>query len=653
MSEIAYKARFNADGSMSKTVAGVNRGMQQFRNELRGASRDAAASRRGINGLNASLGKTNQLMRRAALAVGAYLGLREIANALKYGAALGDAREQAEGLLRAQRTTVDAVMPRLRAATRGMVADRELLQLSAQGLTGGVGVKDLELLGRAASAYSNRTGQSIGEAFKTLQEGLVKGSRGALAAVGLNADALEGLDIRSKVNVFRRELGRLADAFPADSVVDKYERLTTTLTNIRDRFAEAFVENPQFLEFLDKVNAYFSSERVTAWADSISRALNTLTLRGFLQRLELELSKFLRTPAGRIVAGLTGAGLGARLGGTAGAMIGGSRLAFGGWGALAGAGIALATGQTYDPLGKVFESVRDEYLKTRGASPSVESLAKKFSPEYLLALRDEASQRKAPLDLYSRLFYAWYPASGLDSRGHPLPRNMPDVTPHGGTASAELGARRVFTGGDSWWKAGAGLPLSLKYPGSGTSYLERARMAAGLPASFGSDYAPGKLFGLRGELDRGKPKAETDLADAMQLATGAVEILAGAVASLNFKAEALGSSFGNLFASIGTTKLAGAIGSLGGKKIPGAPSFAAQLGLGLGMLGVGTLLGALFGKKTEQRQEKYLEAIARNTDRSAELLSKILGAPTGFIRGVVGVPSYAGLGVAAFADSRR
>jgi len=592
-----------------------------------GATRDAAQARAGVDKFNRSLSGTERLVKRAGSAFAAYFAVRAVKSTLEMGSNLARAREQAEILLARFGETADSVLPRMRRHTIGLVRDFDILQKTAAALSSGVSLADLELIAQAAPIRAARRGETVSEALQRIIDAFRTAEIEPLINLGLTKQSLTGKDFYGKQQAAREFMLQLVKTPPTDTAVTRWERLTTTLANMRDTIAGAVVESPAFNELMERLVSYFDPERINRWAEAVDRALSNLSLEAALQRLELEVGRFLRTDSGKIFAAMLGGTAGAKIG-----SLGGPAAGVGGF--LIGASAGVLAGDYYDPIKRKAEAIREDFRIGQDRSP--ERLAEQFSSKWLLTLRDEIG---AEIDKHGDL--------------QKLPRSVLYQTPDYRALTALIDAYFIRTAQER--KLQETKPAPGPAPTGEPKYTTIYPFVGPLKPTEPNVTSYGDLFREWNKKNKeANERADRLYQERQNILAGAATALTDSFLSLDVSARALGERFGSLFSALAQEKIQRAI--LERKQIEASGgSFLGSLAAGLGFLGVGTILGALFGGKQEQeKQTEYLDAIARNTDRSAELLQKALGTPEGFRKPTLtGSPSYSGLGALAYADTRR
>lgn len=284
--------------ALGNVFSGVNKRLEGFGGAIKGVIQQVGG---GVPAVDAFLASTSALeVGLAAASAAATLAVTAFIALGTRGAGLVGLAESFDRLNQAIGVDSIASLARLRVAAGGTVADFELIRLTNLALAGAVGVfgrefgEKLPRLLEIARVQARATGQDVGFLFQSLITGIKRGSpllidntglvlkvsaanEAMAASLGKSVEQLTAEEKQMAILNATLAAGQTAiDAFAGiqETSADKMMRMNATITNILDTLAIGV--QPAFGMFLDVIN------RVLAMVGTLVTAFNPL-ISSFLE----------------------------------------------------------------------------------------------------------------------------------------------------------------------------------------------------------------------------------------------------------------------------------------------------------------------------------------------------------------------------------
>jgi len=279
--QIVIKALNQASGDLAKV-----------KGDIKGVGDAGKDAKGGVEGFSEGIGS---ILGKAALVAGAVAGvataLREVYNTAKEGAELEYARTRFDNLAASVGTVSDALLGDLRAATRGMMSDAELVasaaDLMALGLAdsheevvrlasvaGALGMNMNELvltltnqttrrfdqLGVSVSGFDDKvkaleaSGLSANEAFT---EAFLQQAEAQIGLVGNKAESSAG-----QIQIMESAFKNMGDAVKL-GFANSLDGVTPKLTNMANTMTENVTIGSQMTDTMEQLKAAYKAELIT------------------------------------------------------------------------------------------------------------------------------------------------------------------------------------------------------------------------------------------------------------------------------------------------------------------------------------------------------------------------------------------------------
>ncbi len=692
MAEINAQINLKGRDDLSRKLRDIERRLDKMSGSMKKVKRSTDKTNKSITKINKNFTGLGSAAKGAAASLGLIFGVKAVADTLKAGIAYSSAREELDAYLSLLDTSTKTTLPEWRRLTRGQVDDLELLETAGRAATIGLfksqaSLDDFNRLLQLSLINTQATGRSFQTAFGELFESFRAKEIGTL----LRRIGIESKASATSIADFKEQFREGADAAIAAApnivtAADRFAELTAKLRNLRNELAEKIVRSDEFDKLLEKLTTFVTNLDV----DKIVRFFGE-----FAKGLKAVAQVFIDNPA--LLAGIAAVAIAANP--TAAALL--TAGAAGGF-----LGKVKADVDRRNESNRVFREIREGLDVDSTLTP-------KMTEGALRILQDQIELRKGGKSAVDPAVAAAVARAQILSLEQ-LDTNAKIIAVQDSAhAELDIAGRLVGIGRKG---IGSGSPL-LKLKGQFTideaqKHIDEAdrlqkksaqmikdRDSVGSTSSAGATGAAGtsakllnamnkEVADLSGVLEAmnkvlptpdaeffpfdqptreqlGIPEFEAALqgmSDRLDIGRNAAELFAQALANGTEGLKQLGPLIAGTFASTG----AGLIGegvsvgtqSLRDNLAKGALSSLGTVGSNLILGGAftlaGGLLGALFGgKKEDEKQTEELEKIARNTDRSNELLSTLIGAPSDFIFPNVSQLSYAGISRTTFDDVGR
>ncbi len=195
MAEIKAGVEFTGKDNLSRTLQNIDKNMAGFNRTMKKSTTTSNKINKSLKKTEKTTAKLSATMKKAVGVFAAFFAVKAIKGLIDIGGAMSDVSAAADEMLERFDLTVNTALPLLRAATRGLVTDLDLLKASNQLLASGLG-DQLEGFEDVAAIMDlvDRRATATGVSFEKLWKQFLSGAKNAKIGSDNTVRAILNLD---------------------------------------------------------------------------------------------------------------------------------------------------------------------------------------------------------------------------------------------------------------------------------------------------------------------------------------------------------------------------------------------------------------------------------------------------------------------------
>jgi hypothetical protein len=271
MAEIKAQVNFKGKDDLSRNIRRLESRMNKLSGRMDKVKTRTDRTNKSLSKMGKEFKGLDGLAKKVAGSLALIFGVRAAANTLRSGAAYNSARQELDAYLSTIDLSTKTVLPEWRRLTQGQVSDLELMTAALRFATIGTfeltdGFDSFGNILQIGLRNSQGDLQEFSRALNEMFEGFRAMEPSLFRRFGIFIEQIqkERPLFFKQFNVLTKDV--IANAPKVDTAIDKYNRLSASLSNLRTRIGAAFADSPTFLRALDRMGDFFNPERIERWA---------------------------------------------------------------------------------------------------------------------------------------------------------------------------------------------------------------------------------------------------------------------------------------------------------------------------------------------------------------------------------------------------